>query len=308
MALHMRKFELNSDESRIRQFLREVFLCNDRHAVSWPLHRWDYWRWHINANIHQFNLEAAIFLWEDSLGKLAAFMNPCHPGEACLQVYPEHDTPELAVEMMTTAEIQFATHQPGGSQMLTIWCPSTDMQRQDILTRRRYTLADRNEIHYRCGLNKPILVLKPPAGYIIRSLYSDEAPQRSWLEWKATHPNAPDASYPGWEWYFNVQRAPLYNRSLDLVAQAPSGELAAYCTVWYDDVTHTVAIEPVGTHPAHQHKPLTQALITEGLRRAQQYGATLGISSAYSDYIGEDYTAAGFSQSDISQAWVKDWM
>jgi hypothetical protein len=35
----------------------------------------------------------------------------------------------------------------------------------------------------------------------------------------------------GWRWYRDVQRAPLYRRDLDLVAVAPDGELAAFCTL-----------------------------------------------------------------------------
>jgi mycothiol synthase len=307
MALHLRKFDPNGDDSRIRQFLRDVFLCNDRHAVSWPLYRWDYWRWHLNLNIHQFNLEAAIFLWETGCGNLAAFLNPCHPGEACLQVHPEFDTPELAVEMMTTAETQFATHLPEGGQKLTIWCPSADRQRQDILTRRGYTRSDRVEIHYRRKLAKPIQAISPPTGYILRSLHNDEVPARSWLEWKTTHPHESETRYPGWEWYFNVQRAPLYDRNLDLVAEAPTGELTAFCTVWIDEPTHTAAFEPVGAHPAHRHSDLVQALLSQGLQCALSRGATLGIITACDEASAESYAAAGFTPSNLSQAWVKNW-
>jgi hypothetical protein len=45
---------------RIRQFLHQVSLLNDRHDFSWPLLRWDYWRWHVNENIFHFNLQDVI--------------------------------------------------------------------------------------------------------------------------------------------------------------------------------------------------------------------------------------------------------
>lgn len=37
----------------------------------------------------------------------------------------------------------------------------------------------------------------------------------------------------------------LYRSYLDIVAAAPGGEIAAFCTVWYHNVTRTGYIEPV---------------------------------------------------------------
>jgi GNAT superfamily N-acetyltransferase len=131
-------------------------------------------------------------------------------------------------------------------------------------------------------LEPAIAGFHPPAGYTLRALGDEcELPARSWLSWKAFHPDEPDEKYQGWEWYRNVQRVPLYRRDLDLLAVAPHGELAAFCTVWFDDVTRTAVFEPVGTHPAHQKRGLGKALMTEGLRRAQRLGATLATVSSY---------------------------
>ena len=82
---------------------------------------------------------------------------------------------------------------------------------------------------------------------------SSELPSRSWASWRAFHSDDPDEKYDGdWSWYQNIQAAPLYRRDLDLVAIAPSGEVAAFTTTWYDDVTHSGYFEPVGTMPEHQ--------------------------------------------------------
>jgi GNAT superfamily N-acetyltransferase len=78
-----------------------------------------------------------------------------------------------------------------------------------------------------------------------------------------------------------VQRVPLYRRDLNIVAVAPDGELAAICTVWFDDVTRTAVLEPVGTHPEHQKRGLGKAVMSDGLRRAERLGATLATVSSY---------------------------
>jgi GNAT superfamily N-acetyltransferase len=189
-----------------------------------------------------------------------------------------------------------------------IWVHETDALRQDLLTRRGYERRGQPEYQRRRTLGLPIPEFQAPDGYSIRSLGGpDEHPARSWLSWKAFHPNEPDEKYEGWEWYRNVQRAPLYRRDLDLVAVAPNGELAAFCTLWYDDVTRTAAFEPVGTYPDYQHKGLGKAIMTEGLRRASAMGATLCTVSSYSESAGALYASLGFMDYDLSEPWVKEW-
>jgi GNAT superfamily N-acetyltransferase len=308
MKLNLRRYQGAADAERIRQFLREVFLCNDRHEWSWPLYRWDYWRWHVNENIHHFELGAAVFLWETQEGDLAAVLNPDDPGDAFLQVHPRFRSAELEVQMMSMAETQFATTRPNGDERLVIWSAERDTLRQDILRRRGYTRQSRPEFQRRCVLAAPIPDAGLPEGYTLRPLGSDEElPARSWVSWKAFHPDEPDDHYDGWTWYRNVQRAPLYRRDLDLVVVSPDGEMAAFCTVWYDQATHTAGFEPVGTHPAHRRRGLGRALLAEGLRRARALGATLATVGSYSEEAGSLYASAGFTSYDLSYPWMKTW-
>jgi GNAT superfamily N-acetyltransferase len=308
MQLTRRKYQSEADGLRIREFLREVFLCNERRELSWPLYRWDYWRWHINENIYRFELSAAIFLWEARDGCLAAVLNPDCPGEAFLQVHPGHRSAELDVAMISTAETQYATTLPGGRQRLVLWLPAQDSLRQDILRRRGYVRQDGAEYQRRRDLSRPVPDVPLPEGYALRPLDGvDELSARSWLSWVVFHPSEPDDRYEGWEWYRNVQRAPLYRPDLDLVAVAPDGELAAFATLWYDEQTRTAAFEPVGTHPNHRQLGLGKALLTEGLRCARTLGATLATVNSYSVSAGALYESVGFTEYDLSEPWVKEW-
>ncbi|WP_129628404.1 GNAT family N-acetyltransferase [Candidatus Oscillochloris fontis] len=308
MKLTQRKYQSDRDYWNIRTFLREVLLANDRREIGWPLYRWDYWRWHINENILKFNLSAAVFMWEAADGRLAAVLHPDGAGEAFLQVHPAFHCLELEVAMLSAAETQFATTQANGSQRLVVWAHEYDHVRQDVLKRRGYTKGKPPEYQRRREMSQPLPAVPTPAGYSLRALGDvGEHPARSWLSWKTFHPDAPDASYVGWEWYANLQRAPLYRRDLDLVAVAPNGTLAAFCTLWYDDVTHIAAFEPVGTHPEHQRKGLGKALMAEGLRRVRDLGATHCTVGSYSEAAGALYASLGFTAYDVSEPWVKEW-
>ena len=88
----LRPYAGEDDYWKIRAFLREVYVWHGRRELSWPLLRWDYWRWHGNENITHFQLPAVVFLWE-AAGRLAAVLNPENPGEAFFQVHPGRAEP-----------------------------------------------------------------------------------------------------------------------------------------------------------------------------------------------------------------------
>jgi len=98
-----------------------------------------------------------------------------------------------------------------------------------------------------------------------------------------------------------VQRAPLYRRDLGRVAVTPAGALAAFCAVWFDDMTRTAAFEPVGTRPGHQRRGLGRALMVEGLRCAARLGATLCTVGSYSEAAGALYASLDFTEHDLSE-------
>ncbi|NJN18040.1 MAG: GNAT family N-acetyltransferase [Oscillochloris sp.] len=224
------------------------------------------------------------------------------------EVDPAFRSPELEAALIATAEMQYAVRQADGTQQLTIWTHETDALRREIVQRRGYRRGGHPEFQRRRSLDRPIPAGAAPTGYTIRALGDEyEHPARSWLSWKVFHPNDPDERYEGWEWYRNVQRAPLYRRDLDLVAVAADGEFAAFCTLWFDDMTRSAALEPVGTHPAHQRKGLARALISEGLRRVRDCGATLCTVGSYSDAAGACYAAVGFDSYELSEPWFKTW-
>ena len=179
MRLIRRKYRCEDDYWAIRAFLREVFLLNGRREVSWPLYRWDYWRWHVNENIFRFSLEAAVFLWETTDGRLAAVLHPEGPGEAFLQVHPAYRSAELELEMMMVAETQFATTQPDGSQRLMLWAHEDDGLRSDLLTRRGYVRGQRPNTSAAVHWIAPSPIFSPPAGYTIRALGTRASSRRA---------------------------------------------------------------------------------------------------------------------------------
>jgi hypothetical protein len=80
-GLSPRPYQSEEDFWHIRDFLREVFLLNDRRMFCWPVARLDYWRWHGILNLGDGALDKDVFLWETDDQQIVAVLN-CEEPEA----------------------------------------------------------------------------------------------------------------------------------------------------------------------------------------------------------------------------------
>ncbi len=305
MRLTLRPYQDENDYWRIRAFLREVFLLNGRRELSWQVARLDYWRYFGNPNFEKYPLEQAIYYWETDDGHIAAMICPESRGQVYLNVHPGFAARILDAEILQVAEdcLSEPDAETGGRK-LTVWAHQHDTQRVQVLTERGYIRGDWPEMQHRRSLELPIPEVAIPSGYTIRALGDrNELPMRSWLSWRVFHPNEPDTNYMGWDWYLDIQRCPLYRRDLDLVAVAPNGELAAFCGIWYDDVTRAGYFEPVGTAPEHERRGLARATMTEGLRRLKSLGGIQAHVGGYSEAANALYARVMSPDHLVYERW-----
>ncbi len=310
MKLSLRNYRDENDNQRIRHFLRQVFLLNGRRQFSWTVVRWDYWRWHGIQNLGHGTLDRDVYLWETLDGQLAAVLNREEPGHAFLQVHPSFKTVDLEEQMIAQAESCLRVTRNQGAGVLWLWTDAGDAQRIQILKKRGFVhKAEWYEQQWRRSLDLPIPECPLREGYIIRPLGdASELPSRSWASWRAFHSQEPDERYQAdWSWYLNIQAAPLYRQDLDLVAIAPTGEVAAFTTCWYDELTQSGEFEPVGTMPEHQRRGLASALLTEAMQRLKKLGATQCMTAGGSPWANGLYRSVLGPVYDLYQPWEKRW-
>jgi GNAT superfamily N-acetyltransferase len=302
----IRSCQNDEDFWRIRCFLREVFLLNDRQERCWHVARLDYWRWHFIQNCEVCDpVDEVTTIWETPDDQIAAVLHPSSKGDAFLHVHPGFCTSELVEEMVSYSEEHLAVINDKGRRRLTILADEGDTVRQSVLKQRGF--ARRPAPVRRWWRDLDVLISEAPVapGYIIRSM-GDEAefPARSWASWRAFHPDEPDEAYEGWQWYHSIQSAPLYRRDLDIVAATPAGEIAAFCLIWFDDVTRSAVCVLVGTAPEHQRRGLGKAMIAEGLNRLKRIGGTRVFANGYDTAANALYSAV-LGARELTYFWVK---
>lgn len=306
-----RPYQTEDDYWRMREFLRQVFLINNRYERSWHVARFDYARWHSCLNCANLHLEDIAFLWEVE-GEIVAFLMPDGGyGEAHFSINPNFGTLELEEEMLTVAEKRLKAFGPNGSRSLCIWAPEQNKLRQSVLEKRGYTKEKGAEHQWRYKIEESRPKVEIPKGYTIRSQEEGlELLERCYASGLSFHSG--DIKYAvenrdDCTWYRNIQNAPLYRRDLDLVAIAPDGATAAFCTIWFDDVTRSAYFEPVATVPAHRRLGLAQAIMNEGLNRLYQMGATIALVGGFSQAANALYERVMGPEHELYEPWVKRW-
>jgi len=308
MAPRMRPFGDEGDYQAMRALLREAMIANGLRQFSWHVNRLDYWRWHVVPLVAAFDdFKRFAFLWEDD-GELVGFLVPDGPGEAYLNVLPHASSEDLDSDMLSVAE-QHLSIERNGRRRMVAWSHSTDETRNAILSEAGYVQSGAAERQGRCRPSSRPVRPSLLAGYSVRALVvPGDLEARSWASWRAFHPDEPDSEYQGSDWYLsNIAAQPLYRPELDLVVAAPNGQIAAFTTIWVDEVTNTACFEPVGTAPEYQRRGLGKALMAEGVALLAELDVRRAFVGGYTEAARDLYAAAGFVNADWSEPWIKEW-
>lgn len=154
----------------------------------------------------------------------------------------------------------------------------TRLEGQGFVRRPEYTL------HFERPLDEAIPAPQLPAGFTIRHVEGEHEAEAL----VSLHRAAFGTSYMTIEGRLSWMRVPEYDPTLDLVAVAPDGALAAYvlCSISEEENLLTGRrvgyTDPVATHPKFQGRGLAKALLVRGLNLLRQRGmeiAGLGTGS-----------------------------
>ncbi len=298
----MRPYHTEEDYRQMKNLIRENYRHTNEQFYPTAMDL-DYWRFIYDETPD--GIQAAQ-LWQDETGSVVGFvwMNEDATDLVCHVKYPD-----LLDEMLEWSENErVKVYAAGNDEPLynCITLSDCDHHSEEIARNRGYHRTDDFSYYGKRSLADRVPDVCLPEGYTLRSVRSDhEIQQRAEM-------NALAGNEITLQKYKTMMKvAPEYRRNLDLIALDPSGNVAGYCTVWYDDISHIGIFEPYAVHPDHLRKGLGRGLLFEGMKRLIVLGATAvyvshgGLDSEETDPALELNTAVGFQQTCRNYSWVK---
>lgn len=220
-----------------------------------------------------------------------------------------HEAPELewhvwtgdaAGDVATFRRIVESAAEDAGGGELGVFAAEDDAASIAVLDSLGFAPVGRRLAQWqRRATDGPIQPTPLPDGYRIRGLAGPhEFPARV-----ALHRAAFPSSRLTVDKYARLLTVPHYGLRDDLVVEAPDGALVAFALGWDDPDGHVAEFEPVGTHPDHQRRGLSRAVLTAGLAsflaagaRIVQVYADTSEAAAEALYASIDFRRRAFHQ------------
>ena len=173
--------------------------------------------------------------------------------------------------------------QAGRERIGAFWICEQDTLLRGWLVEQGFELASR-DAHLACDLGLPGQPGPVPGGYVVRSSRGlAEVSPRARAQYGAFGSQADFERYV--QRFARFMQSPVYDPEWDVVAEAPDGQIGAFCIAWPDFVTGVGLFEPVGTHPDFQRKGLGKAVLLEALGRLRQHGMHQAIVTTPEDNL-----------------------
>jgi ribosomal protein S18 acetylase RimI-like enzyme len=160
--------------------------------------------------------------------------------------------------------------------MLQMSCPDADTVRLAQIKQHDFVQLEWYTVQMTRSLDEPIPPPQPPPGFTIRHVRGEEEAAAM----AALHCAAFNNPAMTTDSRLAVMRVPEYDQTLDWVAVAPDGRLAAYVMGSISAEENRLAgiqrgyTDPVATHPDYQRCGLARALLLTGLQILKARGMT----------------------------------
>ncbi|MDH5449886.1 MAG: GNAT family N-acetyltransferase [Candidatus Bathyarchaeota archaeon] len=252
-----------------------------------------------------------IRIWEETNGsptpsekEIIALANPESPTDYFIQIDPAYSFLEREILEWIEKHCKEKKKDAHKKEKLRIHTIEGNSTRESLLSELDYNKGEISGYLRLRPIDSPIPPLGHCESYEIRSIKG-----KSDYDQLAT---VTRLVFGHGEWfsaevYEEITRCSFYKQDLDLVAVAPDGTFASFCTFRIDPASKITNLEPVGTHPDHRKLGLAKALIFEGLRRALKYNPSLFyVGAANTPAVNRLYESTGYTHKMAEYCWLKE--
>lgn len=188
---------------------------------------------------------------------------------------------QLETEIVNWAEtcMKKRNAETGQYNTLDHACSADNLHRLQLLQKHGFEPSPVRSLKYSRSVNQRHQLIPLPEGYSIHTVIGKEEVEQL----VALHRAAFGTDQMTVEYRLAMMSAPQYLPEVDLVAKDVFGELVAFCVCTFEDIETGIGYtDPIGVHPDHQRKGLGTAIVSAGIRKLRELGATrveLGTSS-----------------------------
>lgn len=297
MAISLRSYNTD-DYDLIDRFLIKTYQPGGRYC-NWLQPRWEYMHSHPYLNESALS---KIGIWEDS-GDIVAVVNyEADLGDAYFALQPEYSY--LKSDMIEYAEQHLYGTSDDGQKYLQAYINDFDSEFESIVKSKGYIHnEDDYETISQFVIKDQIPEITVPDGYQIKSLQDNNDFRKiSRVIWRGfNHPGEPPEEEIAGK--IKMQNTPNFRKDLVIVVEAPNGDFASFCGMWYEATNKFAYVEPVATDPSYRRMGLGKAAVLEGIRRCAELGATVAFVESEQQF----YMDIGFEKVFKRNVWTKNF-
>ncbi len=307
MTLQNRSFNWDKDFELVRDFLGKTYPLKDSH-FTWVPSRFENRKACSCGTEYQDEEDKEVTIWEEidkiaSQPKIIAVLAIEKQKVCWLQIHPKYRFYEEEI-IHWIEEQRKKTRRASEEPELNFYVLGTDTKRINLLSKLDYKNLGFDEYNRNRPLELPVSNYDIPNGFHIRNvnITKDFVKYREVISTVFPHCNKMT------ERIFEIfTSASFYNEKLDIIAVAPNGDFAAFCTVRLDPKSKIVELEPVGTHPKYRRLGLAKAVINEALIRLKEYNPSVICipGAATTEGANRLYDSLGFTEKIEVYYWQK---
>ncbi|MFW9813993.1 MAG: GNAT family N-acetyltransferase [Candidatus Thorarchaeota archaeon] len=300
MTVKMRDYHWDDDFDNVRKFLGNMFFIQ-RSYTNWLPTSLENVKFGPGGTEYLEEEDEHLKIWE-CYGLIVALSVTKPAGDCHLSIHPDVVTSARKIVLWMQEQIRsFKEHE---SLKMRLVVDDADEELRSILTDLGFKEDEIEGDNQIWQVGSPIPDYSLPDGYTIRNAVIKEDYEKYRRVQKAVFPHIKSMSNKLLDTY---SEASFYKEELDIVAVAPDGEFAAFCTARIDPVSRITELEPVGTHPDHRKLGLGKAVILEAFKRLQKFRPTAVVilGAAPTEGARGLYRSVGFERESTAHYWAK---
>lgn len=300
MTLQKYSYHWDSNFDSVRRFLGEVFFIQKAHT-NWLPTTLENVKFGPGGTEYLDEEEEYLKIWKHENQIVALTFTK--PSGACnLSIHPDYT--KHTREIVQWMQQRVRELSKSDSVKMTLVVDDEDNELISILKELSFEMDEIEGDNQIRPVDAPIPDYSIPEGYTIRNAIIET----EWEKYKEVQGSVfPHMMNTTKKLLDTFSTATFYQEELDIVAVAPNGEFAAFCTARIDPVSRITELEPVGSHPDHRKLGLGKAVICESFRRLEKYKPTAVVilGAAPTEGARRLYKSVGFVNNGAAHYWAK---